>query len=73
MRKDAGFDVTDKILVKFDGNEKLVSAIENFSGYIANETLADKVEKNSVFNGGIKQNWTIGELNCTIQIEKLNL
>lgn len=73
MRKVAGFEVTDKILVKFDGNEKLVSAIENFSGYIANETLADKVEKNSVFNGGIKQNWTIGELNCTIQIEKLNL
>ncbi len=73
MRKDAGFEVTDKILIKFDGNEKFVSAIENFSGYIANETLADKVERNSIFNGGIKQEWTIGEFNCTIQIEKLNL
>lgn len=73
MRKDAGFEVTDKILIKFDGSEKLVSAIRNFSTYIVNETLADKIERNSNLNGGVKQDWEIGEYNCTIQIERLNL
>ncbi len=47
MRKDAGFDVTDKIIINFTGSENFIKAINNFKQYISTETLAEKLtEKN---------------------------
>ena len=45
MRKDAGFDVTDKIIIKFTGDNGLVKAINNFNQYISTETLAEKLSE----------------------------
>ncbi len=72
MRKDSGFEVTDRINVKFNGSEKLVNAVSSFENYISNETLADIVLKEENFNGEEKQDWKIGELDCSIKIEKVN-
>ncbi|MFO7445344.1 MAG: isoleucine--tRNA ligase [Ignavibacteriaceae bacterium] len=71
MRKDAGFDVTDRIKVRFDGSDKIVEAVNTFSDYISTETLADELLKGN-FNGGVKQDWKIGEFECSIQIDKVN-
>ncbi|HLG32254.1 MAG TPA: isoleucine--tRNA ligase [Ignavibacteriaceae bacterium] len=70
MRKDAGFDVTDKINIDYNGNEILVNAIKIFTHYIASETLANKVQLNNNLNG-IEQ-LKIGEYNCSIKIEKIS-
>jgi isoleucyl-tRNA synthetase len=70
MRKDAGFEVTDKINIDYNGNDILVNAIKNFSHYIASETLADKVRLNEKLNG--KEQLKIGEHSCTIKIEKIS-
>ncbi len=72
MRKDSGFDVTDRINIKFNGSEKLVNAVSSFENYISAETLADMLLKEENFNGGNKQDWKIGELDCSINIEKVN-
>jgi isoleucyl-tRNA synthetase len=72
MRKDAGFEVTDKIKIVFNGDNTLINAINNFNQYIANETLAEKVSIDDQMNGGYKQDWKIGEYDCSIQIEKVN-
>ena len=72
MRKDAGFEVTDRISIKFDGSGKIVDAVNSFSDYISNETLADNIEKQNDRNGGFNQDWKIGEFDCSIQIEKVN-
>ena len=70
MRKDAGFDVIDRIVVFIEGNEKLIEYVNKFSNYIANEILADKIQ--NVTNGkGHKQEWKIGEYDCMITIEKV--
>jgi isoleucyl-tRNA synthetase len=71
MRKDAGFDVIDRIEIKYSGSDKIIEAVNNFQKYISTETLADKIEMNKNFNGGVKQDWQIGEFNCSIQIEKV--
>jgi isoleucyl-tRNA synthetase len=44
MRKDAGFDVTDRIRIFFDGSKKLVDAVNSFKNYISNETLAENLK-----------------------------
>lgn len=72
MRKDAGFDVTDKINVSFSGDKYLVNAINNFNKYIANETLAERLSTGEQVNGGYKQDLKIGDYECSIQIEKVN-
>ncbi len=72
MRKDSGFEVTDRINIKFNGSDKLVDAVSSFENYISNETLADLVAKEENFNGEEKQDWKIGELDCSIKIEKVN-
>lgn len=73
MRKDAGFDVTDKIIIKFSGDKEIVKAINNFNQYISTETLAENLSENKDYNGGFTQSWKIGEFECSINIEKVNL
>jgi isoleucyl-tRNA synthetase len=40
MRKDAGFEVTDRIRIYFTGSDKLRSILQEKESYIKNETLA---------------------------------
>ncbi|MDP4173638.1 MAG: isoleucine--tRNA ligase [Bacteroidota bacterium] len=70
MRKDAGFEVTDRITIGFKANEELSKAISSFKDYIANETLADNVITNSDCEG-FTQDWEIGDYKCTISIKKM--
>ncbi|MFN5459218.1 MAG: isoleucine--tRNA ligase [Bacteroidota bacterium] len=44
IRKDKGFELTDRIHVKIERNTNLVSALQNNMNYICNETLCDKIE-----------------------------
>jgi len=44
LRKDKGFDVTDKILIEIQRHDALNDAINNNLRYICSETLASKLE-----------------------------
>ncbi|WP_336515280.1 isoleucine--tRNA ligase [Pollutibacter soli] len=44
IRKDQGYELTDRIDVKLAGNEKLIPAITQFNNYICAEILADTLE-----------------------------
>lgn len=69
MRKDAGFDVIDRILVSFSSDQKLVGFVEQFSDYITNEVLADKLNSDLKLDG-FKQDWKIGNYDCTIVVAR---
>jgi len=73
MRKDKGFDVTDKILVRIQQNTNLDSAIKNNLSYICSETLTGDlqvVETLEAFGSNmVEVDETISTL---ISIEKLN-
>ncbi len=72
MRKDAGFEVTDKIKIYYSGSELIIDAVESFNQYITNETLAECLEHNGNENKGYKQDWEIGEQTFSINIEKIS-
>ena len=40
IRKESGFEVTDKIRVEIEANELTTAAVESFAEYIASQTLA---------------------------------
>ena len=43
LRKDLGFEVTDRIEITLSADEKLANAINNNLNYICSETLADEI------------------------------
>ena len=44
MRKDTGFEVTDRISVEIDTTETVEKAIKQFEAYICNEVLANSIQ-----------------------------
>ena len=44
IRKDSGFELTDRILVKVTEHQELNQSIAQFNNYICTEVLADKLE-----------------------------
>ena len=55
LRKDSGFDVTDKIIVSIAPHDAINNAIEHFGNYIGQQTLAVEVK---IANGLSEQNAT---------------
>jgi isoleucyl-tRNA synthetase len=54
IRKDSGFDVTDRIDVKVSANNGIRESLAKFNNYICAEILADKLELASDIDGGIE-------------------
>ncbi len=50
MRADADFNITDTIVIKYDASEKLARAIQQFGGYISEQTLATSIEAGEADN-----------------------
>lgn len=69
MRKDAGFDVMDRIKISYQTDSKLSAFINQYSDYIMRETLADLIE-NIDSNEGYKQDWELGDFICTITVQR---
>ncbi len=44
MRKDTGFEVTDRIVVEIDTTETVEKAVKQFEAYICNEVLANSIQ-----------------------------
>jgi len=44
MRKSAGLNISDHIILKYVGNKNIQEIIHNHLDYVSSETLADEVE-----------------------------
>ena len=53
IRKDSGFEVTDKIRVEIEQKEFVAGAIAKYAGYIASQTLAVEVKAAAQPEGGV--------------------
>jgi isoleucyl-tRNA synthetase len=50
-RKEAGFEVSDRIELLYEADPEVLAAIEQFAAYIQEETLAVTLQRNSSFEG----------------------
>ena len=69
MRKDADFEIMDRIKIIFNTDDKLSAYINQFSDYIKTETLADFFES-GITEVGYIQDWDLGEFHCKISVER---
>ena len=70
MRKEADFEVMDKIAVSFEGNEKIAELVKRNEELIKSEVLADRAEYDSV--KGFTKEWNINGESVKIGVEKLS-
>lgn len=70
MRKEADFDVVDRIMIGFEGSGKLEEAIQSMGDYIKSETLAEEISTNELEVSDFVKTWEIGDENCTISIRR---
>ncbi len=69
MRKDAGFEVTDRISITAQASPNMCTAIKNLNDYITNETLADSIDLGKV-EGTVTKDWKIGDEIVSIGVTK---
>ena len=70
MRKDAGFEVTDRIRIHYSSDKKLSDALKTLIDYVKLETLAvDFVEASEV--KGYSAEWDINGERCSVGIERV--
>jgi isoleucyl-tRNA synthetase len=69
MRKDAGFEVTDRITIFFSGGGVISGALEAMKEYIMKETLAVKIESHFQ-QGEFSSQENINGETCEIGIER---
>ncbi|MCR4890801.1 MAG: isoleucine--tRNA ligase [Lachnospiraceae bacterium] len=69
MRKEAGFEVMDKIAISLSGNEKLAEYLTANGDFVKTEAMADAIEIGSA--RGYVKDWKINGEPVTLGVEKL--
>jgi isoleucyl-tRNA synthetase len=69
MRKSAGFELTDRIELKFISDDEVAAAVEAFGKYVADETLAVSVQREQSAGTGFEK-WDINGHEAQIKVVK---
>ena len=69
MRKEADFEVTDRIRVSFAGNEKVADIALRNKEAIAAKVLAEEMVTGEAF--GVSKEWNVNGENVTISVERV--
>jgi isoleucyl-tRNA synthetase len=70
LRKDAGFDVTDRIKIGYRGSERITNAIDQWSDWIRNETLALELQPSEQPQGDAVDSFEIGDEQLTVAVRR---
>jgi isoleucyl-tRNA synthetase len=71
IRKESGYDVTDKITVQIEDNEFVREAVKRHAGYIGSQTLATEVKLVPALAGSDVKEIEIDEVAIKITIQKI--
>jgi len=72
MRKQAGFNVVDRIVVRYDVSPRLKTALNRHAVKIADETLAERlVEGATSGDGELEQEWDVNGEPARIAVERV--
>ena len=69
MRKEAGFEVMDHIIISVSDNDKLINIINNNKNTLKSETLADDVLY--THEGAYSKEWNLNGENVTLGVKKV--
>lgn len=67
LRKESGFEVTDKIKVEIESIDEIEDAMEEFREYVCNQTLARELILSKSVAGGFDVEWEEGSIKISLQ------
>jgi len=70
LRKDAGFDVTDRIEIAYHGSGRIARAIDQWGDWIRNETLALELQRSEQPEGEAVETFDIGGEQLTVAVRR---
>ena len=70
MRKEAGFEVMDKILLSYEAKEKVTAIFEKYGSQICSEVLAEKLEAGVL--EGYQKEWDINGEHVKLGVKKIS-
>ncbi len=71
MRKTAGFDIADRIELRYSGDPAMEKVFEDFNDYIGRETLATKMMRESAGAGFHSEPLNLGDAEVEISIRRI--
>ncbi len=71
MRKDTGYEVTDRIQVGFEADETLAAALNRYQEMIQRTTLAETLTRGKLENADAEKDWDINDRKATLAIRKV--
>lgn len=72
MRRDADFNISDRIIIRYQASEKLAKAIEQFADYICAETLSEKLLNEAAENGYHSEEFVIDGEKLSVGVKRTN-
>ncbi|TNE74369.1 isoleucine--tRNA ligase [bacterium] len=72
MRKEAGFEVTDRITTNFESSDRIIKAIQSQKKYISEETLTLEINVGDLDICDYSKKWDIDGEDITIAIKRSN-
>ena len=70
MRKETGFEVTDRIHVAYTGDDELAAAVDAFADMICKTTLALSLERAEAGDGFAAKEWDINGKKAVLAVRK---
>ncbi len=71
LRKDADFDVTDRIAIDYQASERIATAIAHYGDWIRNETLALELQEAEQPTGEAVETFRIGDEELTVGVRRV--
>ena len=72
MRKEAGFEVTDRIVLRYKAEGESLKVLKNNENEIKESVLAAKVAEEDPATAGYAKEFTVNDDNVTLSVEKYN-
>ena len=70
MRKSAGFEISDRILLNVSGSDHVLTILKEYSEYVSQETLADNLDQDLIETESFNEDHDIGGEHVTISIKR---
>ena len=71
MRKDAGFEISDRIALTYTADGDAAEALTNFSDYVKQETLAVSLTASETIDAGNRQALKVGDNEIVVSLRKV--
>lgn len=70
MRKEANFDVTDRIILQVQGDEQVIQSLTALKEYVLSETLTDEFKNGAALDADFSKEWDLDGRQVIIAIKR---